>query len=268
MARPRKVGLDYFSHDVDASADDKVRAIEMKFGPAGYTLYFKTLERIYKSGGSIQYPGVFRGIMAYTLRITEEDLDGMIEYAVGIELLHRNSDGSITSNGAEKRRNFVEKERETDRERKSGSSPEFSAGIRPKEKETKGNKRKGSDPALPLSGDSEIIQRVIDHLNATAGKRYRLGDATRKIIGARLKEGFTEADLKTVIEKKSAGWKDDDKMEKYLRPETLFQASKFDGYLNEPWPKAKGAIQTNGFQRNRIDPGIRPDLEFIPTGTN
>lgn len=163
MARPRKVGLDYFSHDVDASGDDKIQAMEMKFGPAGYALYFKTLERIYKSVAPISYPGVFRGIMADRLRITEEALDSMIDYAINIDLLRRNQDGSITSGGAEKRREFVEKERETDRNRKSGNSPEFSAGFRPKGKEIKGKEIKGNkDEPLSLDLDDSALSQEFE----------------------------------------------------------------------------------------------------------
>lgn len=269
MARPRKVGLDYFSHDTDTSTDDKIEAFEVQHGPAGYALYFKCLERIYRNGGPIDIKGVFRPIMAAKLRVTPEALDKMIQDGIQIDLFCLEEDGKLMSEGAKKRLDFITKDREKARDRVSGNSSPENPQIRgeSKGKETKGNKRKGSDPALPLPVDSDpgIVQRIIDHLNATAGKRYRLGDSTRKIIAARLNEGFTEADLRTVIEKKSAGWKDDDKMEKYLRPETLFQASKFDGYLNEPWPKAKGTSNANGYQRP--PPGSdRPSEDLLFTG--
>ena len=52
------------------------------------------------------------------------------------------------------------------------------------------------------------------------------------LIKARLNEGFTEDDFKYVIKVKSEEWKQDEKMCKYLRPETLF-GTKFEGYLNQ-----------------------------------
>ena len=53
------------------------------------------------------------------------------------------------------------------------------------------------------------------------------------MIKARLDEGYTVDDFKTVIDKKVKAWKDDPKMSAYLRPETLFRPSHFESYLNE-----------------------------------
>lgn len=74
---------------------------------------------------------------------------------------------------------------------------------------------------------------IIDFLNAETGKKYKhTTKATRKKIQARWNEGFRLEDFKTVIKNKAAKWKDDPKMEAYLRPETLF-SNKFESYLNE-----------------------------------
>lgn len=50
MARPRKIGLDYFPHMTDASGDEKIQILEARFGNDGYAAFFKSLEGIYKSG--------------------------------------------------------------------------------------------------------------------------------------------------------------------------------------------------------------------------
>jgi hypothetical protein len=47
MARPQKEGLEYFSHDV--YTDEKIEAMEAKYGLAGHAFYFKLLERIYRT---------------------------------------------------------------------------------------------------------------------------------------------------------------------------------------------------------------------------
>lgn len=76
------------------------------------------------------------------------------------------------------------------------------------------------------------IKYIVEYLNFKAGTRYRYQtESTKKHISARLKEGFTIDDFKTVIDKKVSEWKKT-KMEQYLRPETLF-GSKFEGYLNQ-----------------------------------
>ncbi len=78
-----------------------------------------------------------------------------------------------------------------------------------------------------------IYTAVIDHLNETTGRDFKsTTTATKSKIDARLNEGFVLDDFIAVIDKKAAQWRDDPKMSKYLRPETLF-GNKFEGYLNE-----------------------------------
>jgi uncharacterized phage protein (TIGR02220 family) len=79
--------------------------------------------------------------------------------------------------------------------------------------------------------ENEIYETVVSYLNEKAGTNYRHTTAkTRTVIHARLAEGFTVEDFKTVIDKKCAEWIGKE-YEKYLRPETLF-GTKFEGYLN------------------------------------
>lgn len=76
------------------------------------------------------------------------------------------------------------------------------------------------------------IKEIIDHLNTRLGTHYRpTTQATRKLLKARLKEGFTVEEIKLVIDKKATEWLGNATMEQYLRPETLF-GNKFESYLN------------------------------------
>ena len=82
--------------------------------------------------------------------------------------------------------------------------------------------------------DIEIIKGIVDYLNIKADKNFNYKTSkTQGYIRARLKEGYTLEDFKKVIDTKAAEWKDKPEMEKYLRPETLFSPSKFEGYLNQ-----------------------------------
>ena len=77
----------------------------------------------------------------------------------------------------------------------------------------------------------EIIE-IMDYLNLKTGKRYTgKTKAHRDHIIARLKDGFTVTDFKTVIDNQVNAWGDDVKMKQYIRPETLF-CGKFETYLN------------------------------------
>ena len=84
-----------------------------------------------------------------------------------------------------------------------------------------------------LNKTKDIYSRVIDYLNKKVGTNYKsTTDKTKKCITARLNENFTEQDFYKVIDNKCVTWLKDEKMRKYLRPETLF-GNKFEGYLNE-----------------------------------
>lgn len=79
--------------------------------------------------------------------------------------------------------------------------------------------------------ESDFTAAVVDYLNEKAGTHYRAGVAkTHSLIKARANEGFTEADFRTVIDKKCSDWIGTE-YEQYLRPQTLF-GPKFESYLN------------------------------------
>lgn len=50
MARPQKIGLDYFPLDVDIDQDDKIQLIEARFGITGFGIIIKLFMKIYKEG--------------------------------------------------------------------------------------------------------------------------------------------------------------------------------------------------------------------------
>lgn len=84
----------------------------------------------------------------------------------------------------------------------------------------------------PQPKEPDPTEEVIDHLNQRAGTHYKATTAnTRKLVKARLKEGFTVDEFKLVIDKKCAEWLNNRDMVQYLRPETLF-GNKFESYLN------------------------------------
>lgn len=77
------------------------------------------------------------------------------------------------------------------------------------------------------------VRSVIDYLNTKANKQYRATTAaTKRVIQARLNEGFVLEDFQRVIDVKCKDWLNNPDMNKYLRPETLF-GNKFEAYLNE-----------------------------------
>ena len=77
------------------------------------------------------------------------------------------------------------------------------------------------------------VNLIIDDLNSVLGTDYKLTvRKTKELINIRIKEGFTLEDFKKVHRIKFNEWNKDDKMSKFLRPETLY-SNKFEGYLNQ-----------------------------------
>ena len=74
---------------------------------------------------------------------------------------------------------------------------------------------------------------VLIFLNTKAEKNFEPVNANLEKISARLREGNTVQDLKTVIAIKVREWKNDEHFRKYLRPSTLFNREKFAQYKGE-----------------------------------
>jgi len=107
---------------------------------------------------------------------------------------------------------------------------------------TEQNKNKKENKNKKDNSEAEAITAIIDFLNNELGKNYKASASGNKsVIKARLKEGFTVDDFKTVILKKKKAWQGTE-MDSYLRPQTLF-GNKFDGYLNE---HVAGVTSSNG----------------------
>ena len=86
---------------------------------------------------------------------------------------------------------------------------------------------------------SDSVSEVIKHLNIVINSKYKTSTKSHiENISARLNDGHSVDDLKLVIDSKSNEWLNDKVMAQYLRPSTLFQASKFQGYLLSAKPVA------------------------------
>jgi uncharacterized phage protein (TIGR02220 family) len=85
----------------------------------------------------------------------------------------------------------------------------------------------------PSEEEMVTIQKVILYLNERSNSTYTTSKSNVECLSARIKEGYTIADFRKVIDKKVEQWLGTEQ-EKYLRPITLFQAKKFENYLNEP----------------------------------
>lgn len=112
-----------------------------------------------------------------------------------------------------------------------------------------------------LSGrpdNRQIARKVLSYLNERTGRAYRAVDTNLDLIVARLKSGATMDDCKAVIDAKVADWANNPDMEKYLRPETLFGARKFEQYLGSlsARPLISPVEQAAAVEGDNFTPGV------------
>lgn len=82
-----------------------------------------------------------------------------------------------------------------------------------------------AEPPIPY-------KEIIDYLNKKTNQHLRYQTkAYQKLIRQRFEEGATLEDFKKAIDNQAYAWQGT-RFWKYMRPSTLFQASKFDSYVN------------------------------------
>ena len=129
--------------------------------------------------------------------------------------------------------------------------PDSDSGLGPSKVSKVSNERKEirkEADAAPPSIESRKVKpeaspdsrTAIDLLNQLSGKAFK--HQLRSDLNARISENGVQPVL-DVITAKCSQWNDDTKMRQYLRPETLFNRTKFEGYLeaskSQPTPAAK-----------------------------
>ncbi|OUF20904.1 hypothetical protein AZ039_001582 [Enterobacter kobei] len=95
---------------------------------------------------------------------------------------------------------------------------------------------------------TDQAKQVLTHLNQVTSSRYQVSTTSLQNIRARIGEGYTVEELLLVVDYCNAKWSEDLTMSAYLRPQTLFQPTKFPGYLKSAnsWAKAGRPPRVNG----------------------
>jgi uncharacterized phage protein (TIGR02220 family) len=169
-------------------------------------------------------------------RMSEET----IRFIVGSFSVNLKSKFCVDENGLfynERLENEIEKRKKfTESRRINGSK-----GGRKKNSET--TRLASAKPSENLIENENVIVNIIEYLNNKTGKNFKKNSRkTISLISSRLKDGYLLDDFKTVIDKKCKSWLNDNEMDMYLRPETLF-GTKFESYLNEKkLQKSKGGF--------------------------
>lgn len=95
------------------------------------------------------------------------------------------------------------------------------------------------DPAKAPSNFMAQAQQVVDAMNRNLRTRYRVQTpagkptANGRLIIDRLRDGYDVETVIRVYQSKAGEWYGDDRMQKFLRPGTLFRAGNFEDYLGQ-----------------------------------
>ena len=149
----------------------------------------------------------------------------------------------------------------------SGRDPSVNSKQDPSGKKPSGQVSPKPDPEVVIT-DQAI--EVLAHLNMVSGSRFQKSKSSLENIRARIRDGYSVADLKLVIDLKHEHWHENDEQYQYMRPETLFGPKKFESYLQSAtrwaakgrpprarWGDKKPDIMTFGPVDKTIPEGFR-----------
>ncbi len=112
MARPKKLGMDYFAHDCDASNDEKIEGLRALYGNDGYAFYFIMLERIYRSENfELDLSNAdMKIILSRKISVQASLFEKILKSALNLNCFDKNAYETrhvLTSNGIKKRSEIV-----------------------------------------------------------------------------------------------------------------------------------------------------------------
>jgi len=199
-----------------------------------YRSFYEALRDLDNNTKAILYDAIFD----YGLNFKEPELTGIAKTV--FTLIRPQLDANIRKfdNGSKGGRphkeeatdNLNETKEEPKRnqsETKAEANVNANANVNSNEKE---NQNVDEAKVSPKKDDN--VSWVISLLNEKAGTAFRAtSKETRRIVLARIKEGYTGNDFREVILYKVKQWGKDPEMSEYIRPSTLF-GTKFESYLN------------------------------------
>ena len=117
-------------------------------------------------------------------------------------------------------------------------------------------------------GKNEEALEVLEYLNNRRSflfpnsTGFKMNKKNETFINGRLKDGYTVEDLKIVIDLKCLQWANNINMRAYIRPETLFNQTKFEAYLAEASIYVENENQKKLLFQN-YEKGINKDINSI-----
>lgn len=237
--------MKWIKHDADANQDAKLQNVLLDYGLEGYGLYWYCIELI---AGKVDKDNITfelehdARIIARNVGSTAQKVEEMMRYFVELGLFE-NSQGTITclklARRLDKSMTSNPEMRAIIENLKSHDSVMTQSENIMQDKIRLDQNRLDKNKDL-MSDCSDDAKKVLSEMNAILGSKYKHSTKSHiQNINARLSDGHSVDDLVMVVKAKLLEWGEDPKMSQYLRPQTLFQAGKFNGYLMAAKTKPK-----------------------------
>ena len=95
MARPVKLGLDYFPTDTDILKNIKIRKLIRKYRELGFVLYLQLLTDIYRNSYFIELSDEYIFDLADQFHKRDKTILEMIDFMVEVDLFNKNLRNSL-----------------------------------------------------------------------------------------------------------------------------------------------------------------------------
>ena len=195
-------------------------------------IFYKSFYESIKELDPIDQAQIYNAIFKYQFEGEEIELKGVCKsiFTLIIPQLEANNKRYVNGckGGAPKNNQNAKKEQPKINQKSTKNQP----NVNDNDNVNVNVNENDNDNNIYIVEDNNVFKEIIDYLNLRTSQHYKYNNKnTKEHIKARLKEGFTVDDFKTVIDKMCLEWMNTD-MQKYLRPDTLFRPSKFESYLN------------------------------------
>lgn len=236
----RSCPIKWFKHDTDANMDAKLQEVLLDYGLEGYGLYWYCVELI---AGKITTDNLTfelehdARIIARNVGSTPHKIEEMMTYFSNLGLFENNS-GTITcmklarrldqsmSGNPHMRKLISEIKGKLESKDSHDSVIQKDDSVMQDQIRLDQNRKDNN-----LLSDKSDAAKVLEYLVEVTGVKFRASTKSHiQNINARLSDGYTVEECKAVIDLKNKEWGKDQRMSGYLRPQTLFSASKFPGY--------------------------------------
>ncbi len=232
--------MKWFKHQADANMNAKLQEIIFDHGIEGYGLYWYCLELVAQNVSSDNLTFELKHdarIIGRNIGMPANRVEEIMKAFISNDLFSA-SEGRIQClKLAQRCDDFTAKAVRRNGVKPLsiqyvGVSPSKSDFI-PLEEEDRSKKKKiEEEENNSLSSCNDDVKSVVDQMNGILNSKYKPSTKSHaQNISARLDEGHTIDDLVLVVKDRLTAWGNDPKMAQYLRPQTIFQAGKFNGYL-------------------------------------